>query len=281
VTSRETLAHYLNELSGAEPFANLGLDGTHPAALEGLLKHYADDAPKKAVLLHFNPLWMTSTKHDLQTNKEFHFNHPKLVAQFRPKIPCYKASFSTRLWAVIERRVRFFSWASHLRTAHWEDLGMHAWTMAHPYSCPIGALRRSLPAPGPAGEEPPASRPAAQSRKQNLAWVEPVDSLQWRFFQRSVLWLKECGSDVFVLVGPFNEHMLTKDDVARYGAIKGEIETWLQAHDVPCFLPAPLPAAVYVDASHPVGEGYALLAKGLFADPTFKAWAQRNNATSK
>ena len=59
------------------------------------------------------------------------------------------------------------------------------------------------------------------------------------------------------------------------------ILTWLRAHDVPCFLPAPLPAPVYVDASHPVGEGYALLAERLFADPTFKAWAQRHNAIAR
>ena len=34
VTRQETLSHYLNELAGQERYANLGLDGAHPLALE-------------------------------------------------------------------------------------------------------------------------------------------------------------------------------------------------------------------------------------------------------
>ncbi len=42
-----TLSHYLNDLAGREQFANLGADGTHPAALEGLLRYYATDISNK------------------------------------------------------------------------------------------------------------------------------------------------------------------------------------------------------------------------------------------
>ncbi|HOV77509.1 MAG TPA: hypothetical protein PLS24_05745, partial [Sedimentisphaerales bacterium] len=91
VPANQTLSHYLNEFTGRRQFANLGLDGTHPAALEGLLRFYSPKLRGHAVLLHFNPLWMTSPKHDLQTDKEFHFNHPDLVSQFTVPIPCYKA----------------------------------------------------------------------------------------------------------------------------------------------------------------------------------------------
>ncbi|RPJ25468.1 MAG: hypothetical protein EHM35_15520, partial [Planctomycetaceae bacterium] len=84
-----TLSHYLNELSGGDKFANLGADGTHPAALQGLLRYYGVDIHGRTVLLHLNPLWMSSAKHDLQTTKEFRFNHAELVPQFTPRIPCY------------------------------------------------------------------------------------------------------------------------------------------------------------------------------------------------
>jgi len=276
VAPDQTLSHYLNELAGRERFANLGLDGTHPAALEGLLRHYADGISRRAVLLHFNPLWMTSKKHDLQTTKEFHFNHPGLVPQFRPQIPCYRAPFSTRLWAVTERHVPFFSWTSHLRCAYWENMGLHTWTLEHPVANPLTPLRAGLPAPLPAGEPVPPQRPDAEARKQNPAWVEPENSLQWRFFQRSILWLRERNCDVFVLVGPFNEHTLGEQSIARYAGINSEIEAWLQTHEVPHLIPPPLPAAYYVDASHPVAQGYALLANQLSQDASFRSWTRRN-----
>ena len=81
------------------------------------------------------------------------------------------------------------------------------------------------------------------------------------------------GNKVFVLVGPFNEHMLDEADAASYNAIKNGIETWLHENEVPCFIPSPLPASYYVDASHPVGEGYALLAKQLLSQPQFASLA--------
>ncbi|MBN2132314.1 MAG: hypothetical protein JW741_22630 [Sedimentisphaerales bacterium] len=271
VAPDQTLSHYLNELSGGARFANLGLDGTHPAALDGLLRHYAEGISGRPVLLQFNPLWMTSEKHDLQTTKEFHFNHPALVPQFRPRIPCYRASLSTRLWAVTERYVPFFSWTSHLRYAYWDNMGLHAWTLEHPGANPLAPLRAGLPAPSPAGEPAP-QRADAPVRKQDPAWVEADNSLQWRLFRRSILSLRRRHCDVFVLVGPFNEHTLGEPGRAGYAGIKTEIVAWLQAHDVPHLAPPPLPAPLYVDTSHPVAQGYALLAEQLWDDAAFQSW---------
>src|SRR5262249_41112483 len=59
-TRQETLSHYLNELEGRERYANLGLLGGHPLALEGLVAYYAGSVTNKNVLLHCNPLWLTS-----------------------------------------------------------------------------------------------------------------------------------------------------------------------------------------------------------------------------
>src|SRR5438309_1830688 len=54
-TPAETLSHYLNEQSGQERYANLGLDGAHPLALLGLVQHYAGSVRGKNVILHCNP----------------------------------------------------------------------------------------------------------------------------------------------------------------------------------------------------------------------------------
>ncbi len=105
VTRQETLSHYLNELAGQERFANLGLDGAHPLALGGLVEFYAESISGKNVLLQCNPLWMSSRRADLQDDRTDEFNHPRLVPQFAPSIPAYKAEISPRLGVLVERRL--------------------------------------------------------------------------------------------------------------------------------------------------------------------------------
>ncbi len=276
VPPEQTLSHYLNAgakdfspLQATDRFANLGLDGTHPAALEGLLTHYGAGLSGRTVLLHFNPLWMSSSKHDLQTTKEFHFNHQELVAQFTPKIPCYKAPFAQRLRITIQRKIPFCNWTSHLRTAYCQSKDLQTWTLEHPYGNPLGAMLHGLPESKGPGEAPSGSWLDKGGKKQDLAWVELEGSVQWRFFRRALERLKHRNNKVFVLVGPFNEHMLTEANAATYNALKEQVGAWLTAHSIPCFVPPPLPAAQYVDASHPIGEGYALLARQLLEQPSF------------
>jgi hypothetical protein len=263
----QTLSHYLNELSGGNRFVNLGADGTHPAALEGLLKHYGTDISGRTVLLHLNPLWMSSSKHDLQTTKEFRFNHPDLVPQFRPRIPCYKAPLSARIRIAIRREMPFADWVLHMRAAYFENMDLAAWTIEHPYACPVMAMTRTLPEPR-APERPPQIQ--KEPRKQDMAWVDLDGSLQWQFFRRAIRLLQERGNNVFVLVGPFNEHMLTEQNKIVYNRLKDGIEAWMQENRIPYLIPSALPPECYVDASHPPAQGYALLAKTLMDSPSFK-----------
>ncbi|MBN1510236.1 MAG: hypothetical protein JW955_25535 [Sedimentisphaerales bacterium] len=267
VEPNQTLSHYLNELAGDSRFVNLGADGTHPAALLGLLKHYAGDLRGRTVLLHLNPLWMSSAKHDLQTTKEFRFNHPELVPQFSPKIPCYKAPLSARIRIAIRRELPFASWVSHMRAAYFENMDPAAWTLARPYDCPVMAMTRKLPEPR-APQRPPQIQ--KEPRKQDMAWVDLEGSLQWQFFRKAIRLLQERGNHVFVLVGPFNEHMLTDQNKLVYNKLKDGIEAWMQENRVPYLLPSVLPPECYVDASHPPAEGYALLARTLMESPSFK-----------
>ena len=267
----QTLSHYLNDVVGEERFANLGLDGAHPAALGGLIEHYARNISNQTVVLHFNPLWISSATHDLQTTKEFHFNHPKLVPQFRPNIPCYRASFSTRLNAVIERTIPFFGWTGHLRIAYLDGMDLPAWTLQNPYENPLAALIEPLAEPESTEAEKATTWLDRGGSKRDVGWVDLDGSLQWLFFRRAVERLQTRGNRVFVLVGPFNEHMLTAENAVVYCTLKGQFERCLTENRIPHLMAAPLAAELYADSSHPLGEGYVLLAQQLTDDPAFQA----------
>jgi hypothetical protein len=266
-----TLSHYLNQYAGRDQFANLGVDGTHPAALGGLLKYYGRTISGKKVILHLNPLWMSSDKHDLRTDKEFRFNHPKLVPQFAPDIPCYKEPCAARVSIAVQRETPFFNWTSHLKIAYFDNVDLPTWTVEHPYENPLGAVAAGLPAP--ANDDIEKAGPWKQRGMglQDFQWVDLYTSLQWQLFQQAVKLLKERGNTVFVLVGPFNEHMFKEDGITAYRQMKKEIGTWLRQNDVAHYMPETLPSELYHDASHPSAEGYALLAKQLFADQSFRS----------
>jgi hypothetical protein len=266
-----TLSHYLNRLAGAEHYANLGLDGAHPLALLGLVRHYAGSISGKQVVLHCNPLWLTSPRRDLQDDKATEFNHPRLVPQFVPKIPSYKEEVSTRLGVVVEQHVGLSSWTTHLQQAYFDRTDIPSWTMEHPYDNPLERLTLELPPLDQSLRHP--SRPWYKSgiTKQDFPWIDLDTSLQWHAFQCTVQLLRKRGNRVFVLVGPFNEHLLNPESLRRYQEVKATITAWLKEQQVPHLVPPPLPSAQYGDASHPLAEGYELLAQKLWAEPSFPA----------
>ncbi len=275
VAKDQTLGHYLNALAGEERFANLGLDGSHPAALAGLLQYYGRDVADRRVLLQYNPLWMTSRKHDLQTDKEFRFNHPRLVPQFVPSLPCYTATTAERLSIVMERYVPLLSWSNHLRMTYFDNRSLPSWTMDRPYDNPAGAITmRVPPSTKKAGQRPmPWTRRGMD--RADFDWVGLDTSFQWRSFQQTVGMLRDRDNDVFVLVGPFNEHMLLGRSVETYAALKRGFGEWLRSEGVPHLIPPVLPSELYADASHPLSDGYALIAKQLHACEAFAAFDGR------
>jgi len=284
VAKEQTLSHHLSAIAREERFANMGVDGIHPAALAGLMEYYGRAISGKNVILHCNLLWMSSERHDLQTEKEFSFNHPRLVPQFFPRIPCYRELFAGRLAIVIERRLPLYGWTNHLRVAYFESMDIPTWTVERPYANPIGAITLELPSP----DEPPSPEPVAESwRKRRIAkfnppWVELEVSFQWASFKRTIEILKRRGNRVFVLLGPFNEHMLGTESLATYNKRKLEVEAWLQESKLPYYVPAALPTDSYADASHPMGEGYAMIARQLFEDEAFLRFdAHVRNSSNK
>ena len=268
VDEQGTLSHHLNARVVGAPFANLGVNGIHPAALAGLVEYYARSLRNRPVLLHYNPLWMSSKRHDLQTEKEFRFNHPALVPQFFPSIPCYKDPWSDRLGVVAGRHLPIRGWLNHLTKAYFEGSSPAAWAMEHPYESPLGAITLALPKPDER-RRPEAPWHERGIRVQPFEWVPADESLQWRFFQDTVETLEARGNRLYVIVGPFNEHMIAPESRQAYDDIKESIAGWLCEEGIPYLMADLLPSDRYADASHPFSAGYETLARQVYAAPEF------------
>jgi len=274
VSPDQTLTHYLNACAGEDRFSNLALNGTHPAALAGLIEHYCSGVSDRRVLLHCNPLWIGSPKHDLQdTEGQVNFNHPHLVAQFVPWIPSYRATVRERISVVAERRFPHNRWARHLRITYFGNMDVPRWTVEHPRENPFASIGLEIPSPGAGPRRRPVSWRSAGVPRTDLPWVDLDKSLQWRSFRRSLDVLMKRRNRVFVCVGPLNEHMLTERSQARYAAVKRGIEGWLRDNDIAHFAPALLPSDLYADLSHPLSEGYARLARELYQNESFASFA--------
>ena len=125
-----TLSHFLNQEAGAtDRFVNGGLNGLFPLAQEGLVTYYSKPLRHQKLILHCNPLWMSSPKADLSAEKEQQFNHSGLVPQFVPRIPCYRADANERLSILVEREVGFIAWSGHLQNAYFDQKSIPNWTL--------------------------------------------------------------------------------------------------------------------------------------------------------
>jgi hypothetical protein len=286
-----TLTHFLNAQSGqGERFVNGGVNGLFPLAMEGLIDHYAEALRNRKVILHCNLLWMSSPKADLNVQKEEKFNHSRLVPQFSPRIPCYKANANERLSVVVERNVQFISWVTHLQSAYFNDRSIPAWTLeddgndppAYPnaYRNPLRQITMQVPsAPandplrGPSSERHKAWNQSGGTPAQ-FEWVELDSSLQWTAFKRALQKLRARGNDVLVLFGPFNEQMIAEESRDGFQKLRDGAFRWFNDQRIDYLAPETLPPDLYADASHPLTSGYQLLAEKISANPAFKNWMQ-------
>jgi hypothetical protein len=284
-----TLSHFLNEQSGQpEKFVNAGVNGLFPLAFEGLLRDYGKSLCDRKVILHCNVLWMSSPKADLSTTKEERFNHSDLVPQFSPRIPCYKVDLNHRLAAVIDRHFTFSQWANHLQIAYFGQKNILAWTLEedggtpprypNAYKNPFAQITLTVPAEA----IPDAERGVTSSRHKpwsttgegstRFEWIELDRSLQWAAFQRLVKLLQSRGNDVLVVLGPFNEHILAQENRPAFRRVRDGVADWLLNNHVAHLVPEALPSLLYADASHPLTEGYQMLANALHRDAVFQKW---------
>jgi len=271
VQNGDTLTHHLNELAGNSTFANLGVDGLHPAAMAGMVSYYGKGIRDGRVLLHLNPLWMSSTKQDLQTKGGERFNHPKLVPQVVGRPIAYEPTPAEAAEAVLEERVPFFSWKEHLKIAYWEGMSLPDWSIENPYV----VIPRDRGPDSFSGDDP-GSEPLSWRKRgiapADLPWIEAGRSYQWRSFKNVVWELRSRRNRVFVILGPFNTHALTPKSRTRYEALKRAMEQWLQQQRIPYSAPRLLPTDLYADVSHPLGDGYREIAKELWGSSAFHDW---------
>lgn len=284
-----TLTHFLNQEAGAgERFLNCGVNGLFPLAMEGLFAHYGEALSHRKLIVHCNVLWMTSPKADLSTPKEESFNHARLVPQFFPRIPAYRAETADRLGAMVDRNVGFFGWVGHLDSVYFNKRSIPLWTLEEDGSSPLhypNAWRNpvaqiSLSVPQQPSDDPDRG-PESARHKPWLAgggattrfdWVSLDQSLQWQAFARTIELLRRRGNDVLVVLGPFNQWMVAAEQRPTFHKLRDGIAQWLSAQGVPCVIPETLPSDLYADASHPLTEGYARLARNIYQDAALRRW---------
>ncbi|MDA7661894.1 hypothetical protein N8609_00875 [Verrucomicrobia bacterium] len=289
VTADATWSAFLNEQAAGEyQFVNLALNGLYPLALEGLVRHYGSDLRQGKVMLHCNLLWMSSPSADLSQSKEQVFNHPTLVPQFRVSIPSYRATLDTRLGRAIGHQWSFLAWVRHLQIQYWEQKDPYAWTLADngkyppaypnsytmPWSVVDGRLISELERDPDRGLQSTRHKPWSEEGvgTQRFDWVPLNDSLQWQAFQRLCQVLRDRGNDLIVVLGPFNQHIMTADNRAKFKAIENEVKQWLESRSIVYSAPKLLDSSLYGDASHPLTQGYRQLAESLWNDSDFKEW---------
>jgi hypothetical protein len=249
--------------------------------MEGLIGHYAHALRNRKVIVHCNLLWMTSPKADLSINREEPFNHSRLVPQFRPRIPCYKADANERLSVLIEEHAPFSSWVGHLQNSYYDQRSIPMWTLeddgndppSYPnaWRNPLGPV--TLVVPGEPEHDPqrgpdsPRHVPwnSSGGERASFDWVSLDASLQWHAFQRVIGLLRARG----------NEHMIAQEQVSQYVALRQGVGSWLAQNGVAHLVPQVLPRELYADASHPLTEGYLEFARHAVKDPVFLRWLTR------
>ena len=173
---------------------------------------------------------------------------------------------------VIGRYWPMSMWTTHLQVAYYEKKDIPGWTVQHPYDDPLGPLvKHDLPSPDERLRHLPEPWYKHIEKREDYAWVDLKTSFQWQAFRETVEILQKRGNRVFVIVGPFNEHLMTPGSLERYQGVKAAIAQWLEEKQIPHVVPEVLPSELYGDASHPLAAGYALLARRLLENASFRS----------
>lgn len=282
-----TLSHFLNaQPQSGGRFVNCGVNGLFPLAMEGLVQNYGGAIHNAKVVVHCNLLWMSSPKADLSEKRPQNFNHSRLVPQFFPRIPSYGADANERLSALLDQHVPYFAWTAHLQNAYYDQKSIALWTLEddgdeppnypNAWKNPVSQLKSGIPTE-PAvdplrGPSSPRHRPwnAGGAEPTSFDWVALDESLQWKAFERTLFLLRGRGNQVLVVLGPFNEHMIAPDQIEIFHGMRDQVVAWLTGNGFAVVTPQTLPSEMYADASHPLTQGYALLARQLAGDALFK-----------
>ncbi len=279
VKQDETLSCRLNQLAGEGVFSNLGRQGLHPAAQYGLLRTCEKDLRERKILLCFNPLWLSSPRHNLRESSEGNINHPALLPQFGEDIPAYQAKVSIRLERVLMKSSSFLQWTAHIRQRYYNNAAPPVWTLKHPDDHPQKPLLEQADIENDTTVISIEKKHSPRMR-QNYPWVMPEESLQWAFFLRTAELLRQNENAVFIMITPWCRASMTDTNHDVFLDVLAQIEISLKTDAVPYFISPALPAELFADQSHPTAAGYAVLAEALSNNEAFQRWSANSIASS-
>jgi hypothetical protein len=237
-------------------FLNVGLDGMHPVALAELLQYHAPGIANTRVILQFDPLWLMMEGPSSPHTRAMIYNRPDLVPRLAAHFSGPFRDAASLSWSHLTRNSPIRDWGERLADAR---LDFIAWSLDHPYENPMKAITSALP-------------PSEDSHPQRLKhwdyelrvpsrWAVLPEDDQWAAFLRIITLLQSRGNDLLVLLGPMNEHMMTPETRESYRTLRDRMEEILRSKGVRSFAPSLLPTEQYGDICHPLGSGYATLAR--------------------
>jgi len=273
VPNDQTISHYINKFLGDEIIANLGNDGLHMAGIGGIVSHYGDYLGDTKVILQFNPLWVSNDSRDLHGAKKSRYHHPRLIPQLDPRITYYH-DLNTRLGYLAEHYFRVFPFVRHIMANYFDNTSISTWIMDHPYDNPFAAITFQ------------AAPVMAESQGKSLDWetkeikiadypfVDLAESIQFECFLHAIDKLKSMNTQVFVMLGPFNDHFLTPESRERLLATIESAKTFLNERGVPYFdtIAIGLPSKTFGDSCHLLRDGHEMLGRAFASDPVFREW---------
>lgn len=262
--SSETLTAQLNRLNTKIKFTNMGLDGIHPAAMNGLMNQYSTKFKNRKIIVGVNLLWMSSPRHDLTGPVNSEINHKILLPQFFTKIPSYQPSFEEKVSSLTTGAMPLFSWIDHIRITRFAEKSFYLWTMENPHENIMKYFSRNN-----VGFKIPEGMQPEKMQEQNIEWVKTDKSLQWRFMIDTLTSLKDNGDEVAALITPFNTYMMTEKSKTEYFAILAEMEWILREKGITPVIPLIPGKKYFADSSHPTAEGYKLIAEDMMKNREF------------
>jgi len=256
----DTLTHHLNELVKQPRFANAGLDGMQPVALLDLLEFHAPGVTGTRILLQFDPLWLMLEGPTSSQGRDELYNRPDLIPRLAAHFTGPFKEFASLSWSHLTRNSPLKDWGEQLADARIDFL---AWSLDHPYESPLKAISAALPPSEDTHPQRLTPWNAFPAQPMSTRWCDLRRDPQWAAFLRTLSLLQARGNDVLVVVGPMNEHMFDRLSLEAYQALKTEMARQIRARGIRCYVPELLRSEQFADICHPLGPGYAALAREL------------------
>ena len=272
-TPAETLTGCLNRRITEGPRChNLGLDGGHPVGLVELVRTYGHQLRGQRVVLYFSPLWISAPLFEMKGPKVQYLFHTRLLPQFDDTLECYKATRKERWGIWLERQLSLVQLERHWRITWMDGKPWEGRLLGGTGTVARATIGRTLAGPDEKAPVEPVTWRKGGGKTAGVPWSSLDQSRQAAAFLELIRLLQARGNSVFVLVGSYNTHMLTPDNIAVYEKVLAGMKERLNGIKVPLLSLPVLETDLYGDASHPLPAGYEWIADFLIRDQGFRDW---------